>query len=413
MHTIKVSEGVNLHIYKTSKFKDVSITVRFADKITKTNASHRQLLGVLMSDRCSLYDTKEKMQYNCDMFYGANIISRVSGYGKLHILDLQLQFLNEKFTSTIITKRHKRQFEFMQEMIFKPLLNDECFDEAKKLAIERIERTADEPSSYATDKLFTSGACSSPLSINARGSLDVIGKCTLQDIEDEHKKLLLENMVDIFVVGDVNVEEITNYVQEFLNFKGQVIEENCYYLNEEIYSKHVESKNIQQTIVCELYRTNINVKDDDFWSLRVLDYMLGGSAVSLLFQQVREKRSLCYSIYSTLISYDGALVVQTGINKENTELVIELITEQIKRLQEGDFSDELLTTCKDMICNSFNTLEDRVMNIVGLQYQNILLQRNLDIDDMVQAINYVNKESIIKVASLLQKQCTFVLEQGG
>ena len=409
MENIKITDGVALHVFKTSKFKDVTVTIRFSTPITSKNASTRQLLGMMLVDRTSMYDTKVAMQTKCDMLYGASLRHRVTGYGKLHVLDIELQVLNGGLIDSSLLPD---QFEFVKEVIFNPLLSKSVFEEAQHLAVERSIRNMDDPSSYASDQLFAKGASNSPLAINSKGDIDVYKGLSLEDIVEEHNNLLNTNMVDIFVVGDVEVEEVKSEIKKSLPLKGKIECESFYDLLAENHDIIYDSKNIQQTMVSQLYRSQITVDQQSFWALRVLNTILGSSPVSLLFQEVREKRSLCYSVFSAIVAYDGALMIQTGIQKENTDLVLNLISEQITKLQQGDFSLELLEMSKDMLCNNFLTLEDRVSNIVGLSFQDVLLNRTMTLENMNANIKNVSKDDVINAAKLLQHQCTFVLEQG-
>ena len=409
MENILINDGVVLHVHKTKKFKDTTVTVRFSTPINSKNASARQLLGMMLVDRTSSFSTKVAMQTKCDMLYGANLQHRVIGYGKLHVLDVELHVLNGKLIDVDLLKE---QFEFLNEVLFKPLLEPHVFEEAKRLAIERSARDMDDPSSYACDQLFSQGAASSPLAINSKGDANVYSQLGLDDIVKEHKYLLCENMVDVFVVGDVAENDVKSLVEEFLPLKGKREVESFYNLLFEQHDDIFEKKNIQQTMLCQLYRSQITVAEPIFWSLRVLNTILGSSPVSLLFQEVREKRSLCYSVFSTIIAYDGALMIQTGIQKENIDLVLKLVNEQITKLKKGDFSNELIEMSKDILCNNFLTLEDRVSNIIGLSFQDVLLKRTMSISDIITCIRNVDKENVIQVANMLQHQCTFVLEQG-
>lgn len=78
-----------------------------------------------------------------------------------------------------------------------------------------------------------------------------------------------------------------------------------------------------------------------------MNAMLGQYSTSLLFQNVREKNSLCYSIYSNLIAFDGARELRPASKKKDIDQVLTLIQEQIETLKNGTFDEELLTVTKD------------------------------------------------------------------
>ena len=69
-----------------------------------------------------------------------------------------------------------------------------------------------------------------------------------------------------------------------------------------------------------------------------MSYLLGQLPNSLLFSEIREKRNLCYSIYSNLMHYDGIMSIHTGISKTQRDLVLQLIDEQIETIRKNAFS---------------------------------------------------------------------------
>lgn len=408
MNHMKIKEGVQLHLFQTNKFKDITISVRFSAPISETNATLRSLLGMMMVDRTMQYSSKLEMQKQLDYLYGANLYHKITGYGTAHVLEIKLQVLNERYTDQSLLPQ---QFALLHEVIVAPLLSNETLEEAKRLLKEKFDRALDSPSAYASKRLLELAAVHQPLAIDASGNPDTIASITLEQIQEEYERLVSENMVDIFVVGDFDEESVKQYAKQYLSLSGQHNNSSFYHLHAQECVRKIDQKQIQQTVLSQLYCTQINIADADYWKLRIVNALLGVYPTSLLFQEVREKRSLCYSIYSSIIAYDGALVIQTGIMKENVELVESLIEEQLKRLKCGDFSDELLKTTKDMMTNGLKTIEDGVSSIIGLGYQNVLLNGQATLNDFMEQIKAVTKEDVMRIANLLQLQCTYVLQQ--
>ena len=77
-------------------------------------------------------------------------------------------------------------------------------------------------------------------------------------------------------------------------------------------------------------------------------------------------------IFSNLISFDGALVVSTGIEHQNIDQTIQLIKEQFERCKKGEFSDELISVTKKMIINSLKASRDDMNSISNVSKEAIL-----------------------------------------
>ena len=112
------------------------------------------------------------------------------------------------------------------------------------------------------------------------------------------------------------------------------------------YRESFLQKEIAQTSLTMAFKTNITIKDKLSYPLVLLNSVLGQCPNNLLFDTIREKHSLCYAIHSSLIRYDGLLLVQTGLSKANFEQVKLLIQDQMQRIQSMDYSDELLENAK-------------------------------------------------------------------
>ena len=155
--------------------------------------------------------------------------------------------------------------------------------------------------------------------------------------------------------------------------------------------------------------TNTSVVDQDYYPMRVANAMFGQYSTSLLFQEVREKRSLCYSIFSNLISYDGALGVTTGIEKEHIEQTKELILLQFERLVKGDFDDALLKVSKTMIINSLKASKDSMNSLIALEYQNTLLHQTRKNEDIIQLVEQVTKEDVMRAVAKCELKQTLIV----
>ncbi len=138
---------------------------------------------------------------------------------------------------------------------------------------------------------------------------------------------------------------------------------------------------------------------------------LGLATISSYFNggNVREKNSLCYSIYSNLIAFDGAMGITTGIEKKDIDQVLMLIQEQIETLKNGTFDEELLTVTKTMIINSLKAGDDVMNTMATLRYQNDLLNREYTSKDIIECIQKVTRADVIEMAQRLEQKTTYIV----
>lgn len=407
---MQIKQGVQLHTIKTEKFKDIGIHIRFRNELDEKASPARSLLALMLCDRCEKYDTKMKMSASLDMMYGALLNAQTVGYGQAQVVEIRCKIINPSYLNKKNTMLEDI-FAFLHEIIFAPLLNDDVFQESKLMLMAKVERMQDEPSQYVVAQALKLAGKGTPLGISTLGDSSIIKQLTLEDIKNAYRKMIEEDAINIIVCGDVEQITLQNYIDQYLPFTQRVHNIDIFYcVKSAIQDAYVEEyKNISQSNIMMVYFTNTAITDSDYYALRVANAILGQYSTSMLFQEVREAHSLCYSIYSNLISYDGALGVMTGVEKANIAQTITLIKKQFQRICDGDFDDDLCDVSKQMIQNSLKASKDSMYSLMALEYQNNLLGCQRTTEDIIALITSVKREDVIAVMRKCELKMTFVL----
>ena len=160
-----------------------------------------------------------------------------------------------------------------------------------------------------------------------------------------------------------------------------------------------------------LFETGLKASDDDFWKLRCANALFGQLPTSLLFQEVREKRSLCYSVYSSIMSYEGCMSISTGVSYQRLQEAYEVILQQLERMKTGDFTDQDLKTAKIMLKDSVLSTADDMNATLNFEYQNLLLHQRKSLDDTLNDIDNTTKEDVVRLFKNIELKVTYVLMQ--
>lgn len=412
---IKIREGVTLNFIQSDKFKDIAVHINFLQDLNAKDATARSVLSMMMTDRCEKYDTKQKMSNVCDELYGATLSCRTIGCGGGHVVEFRSKIINPIYVEGSANLL-RDQLCLIKEIIFNPYyenghFNKEIFDEAVRLLKSKIMRRLDDAQTYSLLLAFQNAGKNQPLSISALGSMDILEALTIEEIEQQYHRMLDNDQVEIIVCGQFDEIQIGHMIESIFDFpmrSGKACTHYC--LNSEPNNEIIRvEKDIPQTNIAMIWKSGIDVVDEQYAALRVANGIFGQYSTSYLFQEVREKNSLCYSIFSNLISFDGALVVSTGIEHQNIDKTIKLIKEQFNRCQNGDFSDELIDVTKKMIVNSLKTSRDDMNSIISYAYNNSLLERELTIEENIDRISNVSKESIVEAFNSCELLTTVVL----
>jgi predicted Zn-dependent peptidase len=143
---------------------------------------------------------------------------------------------------------------------------------------------------------------------------------------------------------------------------------------------------------------------DDRWALAVLNHVLGGGIASRLFQEVRERRGLAYSIWSERTHYDeiGSLAVNVGTAPEHAREVLDLVYGELDRLgQHGITPRELAVARGHLRAETVLSLEDSGARMSRVGSSLLLHGHVLDVDDLLARVDAVTVEHVADVAGKL------------
>jgi predicted Zn-dependent peptidase len=214
---------------------------------------------------------------------------------------------------------------------------------------------------------------------------------------------------DVFVIGVGQIDpKVHDELKKFTN-KPKSFVTSSYCVSDKPYLEEAISKKVKQTALVTLYTTGKNNSHADYMAFRLMSYLLGQLPNSLLFSEIREKRNLCYSIYSNLMHYDGIMSIHTGISKTQRDLVLQLVDEQIEIIKNNAFSDSLFQSAKSLLINNYIGIEDDVSSLMNVAFSAWLLNKNFDLPALILEIEAVDRQGIVNAAQSLKKLCTYTV----
>ena len=395
-------------VVNSKKFKTNQIAFQFVFPLQEETAGKMAVLLNVMIDRCLKYSSKQKMANHLDSLYGASLTNNVIAYGQAQILEISMNFLNDAYVENSILEDI---VQFLAEIVFRPLITEETVKEARELHYDALLRSLDNPTAYLRQKAFQIAGKGQALAINANGNEKEVLDFSLEDIKQAHETLLQDSVSWLHLVGDVNEKECLEiFSRYFNNTEDNGTLESYYHFLPEVINEEVEEREFGQSYLIVLFNHSIDVFNKKYPALLLANAIFGQLPVSFLFQEIREKRSLCYSIHSSLLAYDTMLYATAGIQVGTEEEVSALIQEQLATICKGDFSDELLNTAKEMLVNVFRSSFDYQSSIVNFEFQNSLLNRVRSIEDVIRGIQNVKKDEVIEVMSSLTLNTIYTLK---
>lgn len=133
----------------------------------------------------------------------------------------------------------------------------------------------------------------------------------------------------------------------------------------------------------------------------------------MLFNEVRERQSLAYSIHSQIDGKNGYLFVLSGVSADKYEIAKQTILEEFDKFKKGEFDDNKLALAKKIITSQRHESADRPKSIIEISHNQILLDEPQSDEAFLNEIDKVTKEDIIKLANEAVLDTIYVLTKGG
>jgi predicted Zn-dependent peptidase len=161
------------------------------------------------------------------------------------------------------------------------------------------------------------------------------------------------------------------------------------------------TKDLEQSHIC-LGTNSYQQNHDDRYVSYILNSLLGGSMSSRLFQNIREKRGLAYSVFSGLSAYRdaGNMTIYAGCAADAVEEVIDLCVEELRGLKRAPVPDTELGRAKDHLKGSLMlSLENTASRMSHLARQEIYFDRHFGLDETLAGVQRVTAADISRVAA--------------
>ena len=394
-----------MNYISSNKFSDVSVAIRTQLPLERSTITAYNILVYMLKTKTELFKTKQALISNLNEAYGMKLACGLSSYGADLILTTRIQYIRSDWIEEEYYI-HKVK-EITDQVLFHSVLDEASFEEAKYLYRNKLTRILDDPDGLAIYTCLTTLNTNHEISIPIQGSLDDLDQLTLQDIQNVYSAYLKADK-HIFVCGCLD-KEMKTYLERMDS--SSKLNSTRSLLPILDYQEEIIEKNISQSSIALVYATSTDILSEDYYKMFVMNSLLGQSPTSLLFEEVREKHSLCYSISSYLIQFDGALIITLGTNKENIEKAIDLINQQIQRIIDLDFDPELLNTAKKDCIDSLIVAQDYPFSQIDQRFMDVLLSRDTDRDKKIKHIQKVSLEDVSAAAKKLKKISSVIVKE--
>jgi predicted Zn-dependent peptidase len=301
----------------------------------------------------------------------------------------------------------------LSDIYYRSLFDKKDIQKEKNVILEEISMYEDTPDELIHDIFMEAMLSNNPLGNSILGTPESIETANRKKLMDFFNQYYTNENCIFAVSGKFDIEKAKDFIQTYFakNLNDIKYTNNEKYIEPvRIFHKHIE-RDLEQIHFC-LGVDGFKKDDNDRWTLYTISTILGGSVSSRLFQNIREKEGLCYSIYSFHSSYrdSGVFGIYCGTSPENYKRVLKLIMKECKNLLNDGITQQELNDIKAYIKGNLAlSLESTEVRMGQLARNEITYGRNFSFDEIVEQIEKVTLNDFERVCKKIFKDKRFTV----
>lgn len=417
----EIKKGIKLHSIQTNKFKTNLISVFITTPLNRENVTKNALIPAILRRGTKNMPTQEQISKKLEEMYGSEFDCGVEKTGDNQVIKFYLESLNDKFLpekEDLLSK----SIDVLLEIILNPLVENNMFkteylNSEKNNLRQLIDSKIDNKDIYAFEKCTEKMYEGKPYSLYKYGFAEDLENITNQEIYKYYNELIDTAKVDIFVSGEFNEKEIIDILNKNENIAKLKERTPNYVINKEEteIKKDIKNPNIVEDIMDVTQGKLVigmeikNMKKDERFVATLYNTILGDSANSKMFQNVREKAHLAYSARSTYIRPKNDIFIRCGIEIDNYEKALNIIKEQLEDMKSGNFSEDDINNAKKYIISAVNSVDEEQDTEITYYLGQELAASECTLEQYKENIENINKEEIQDLANRTQINTIYFL----
>ncbi|MFH1701564.1 MAG: pitrilysin family protein [Candidatus Zixiibacteriota bacterium] len=286
------------------------------------------------------------------------------------------------------------------------ILNNSTFTQGnikkeKAVILEEIKDVADSPSDYIHDLFTNQMWMSHPLGKPIMGDAKTVGCISRKLISDFLKENYCASNLVVAAAGDISHRKLVDYVKKYFKWNKSHAKAKLSIPKKSEFTLHAHHNGTKQTHV-SLGFPSISFANSSRYAILAANTLLSGGMSSRLFQNVREKKGYCYSIYSFQEFFQdiGIFSIYFGTDEKYMVDAANLVLKELKRLKKKKLGRTELSQIKDQLKgNLMLSLESTTNRMNRIARQELMLGQYVDLDETSRNIDRITANHIFDVAN--------------
>ena len=415
--------GVWLRAVHTNKFKSSYLSVTLLAPLTRETAGANALIPEVLRRGTAVHPDMESLSAALDELYGGAVEPVVRKRGETQCVGFAASFLDDAYALKG-EKILEPAADLLCELLLKPYTEKGVFSSdyvtgEKANLIDRIRAQINDKRTYAAQRLTREMCRYEAFGVDKLGDEETVSAVTPESLWRRYQELLREARAEVYYCGSADPDRVAGALNRALS--GLPVNENRVDPDCEVRVTAgpepivvEEAMDVSQGKLALGFRTGGQTCwEEDYPALTMCNAIFGGTTLSKLFMNVREKLSLCYYASSMMEKMKGLVLVSSGIEFDKYQTAKDEILAQLEAIRRGDIEDwEMEGTRRTLIGGHLSTLDDQ-----GRQEEFWLGQAaaGLDttIEELVDQFENVTREQVAEAAKKLELDTVYFLKGKG
>lgn len=410
-----LAPGMRLLVAPTRKFKRTRVMFFVHDRLNPDRTALGALLPYVQKRGTAKHPTGRDLERAAGSLYDAELSGGVHKVGDRQLIAYAIDMVSDAYVDRPV---FREGLGLLCEMVYEPALpggafNPEYVEQEKRFQVGRLKALVNNKIAYAQFRCVEEMFKGEPFGQHQLGTEEAILAATPQRLAEHHEELLATRPIDVYVVGDVDVDAVHEAVSSAVQGRpraAQAIPPTQVAKGEGEVRFVTQEEPMKQGWLVLGLRTDIRRCDPERYAMMMFNGILGGFVHSKLFINVREKASLAYAAHSSYDSNKGVLLAMAGIDVNKYDQALDIMKVQIDDTIAGRFTDDELEATRRALLTQYrmrlDTADGRILFHVGGTAE----ECPDSIEQAIAAISKVTREDVLRAGERIRLDMVYFLK---